>query len=513
MVNKADKFGYTPLHIAALNENSSIVLLLLSKGADVTARTRGNITALSFIARRTPDVLPKIVSRFDQAITLHEHELGDLDCEIKLDFKPLLSGNGRWETELMLCLEEVGQRHILKHPLCESFLHLKWLKIRKFFLVSLVFHSIFIGIFTSYIAVRFLWQMPDQSDILFWPVVVFISVLTCKELFQLAHGIRTYAKGWENILQWSVIVSTATVSLSRPDDESWQHHVAALAILLAWVELMMVVGRFPMFGIYVQMFTQVAINFFKFLGAYLCLIVGFSLGFSVLHNNYKSFANPLIGLLKTIIMMSGELDFEDFFYDEKSPVLYVGTSHLMLLTFVILVTIILTNLMVGLAVSDIQELRRCAGLDRMVRRTQLVAHLESLLFSKFLDYAPAKIIKPCRNGALLLRFPHYCTINIKPNDPREKKLPKDLIKSIYKLVIEKKNRKNPNFNSSIRYNFQSRSFSIGRSIKLSSDEPQKQFQDFVSQLERYLQNLVNRLDNLTNTLDIVAREFNISVPS
>lgn len=51
---------------------------------------------------------------------------------------------------------------------------------------------------------------------------------------------------------------------------------------------MIVVGRFPMFGIYVQMFTQVSINFIKFLAAYVCLIVGFSLGFNVLHKNYKS---------------------------------------------------------------------------------------------------------------------------------------------------------------------------------------------------------------------------------
>ena len=130
LVNKPDKFGYTPLHIAALNESSCIVILLLSKGADVTARTKGGISALNFIIRRTPDVLPRFVSRLDQAIALHDHELGDVDCELRLDFRPLIPG-GRGESDLMLCLVEVGQRHILKHPLCESFLYLKWLKIRK----------------------------------------------------------------------------------------------------------------------------------------------------------------------------------------------------------------------------------------------------------------------------------------------------------------------------------------------------------------------------------------------
>lgn len=35
----------------------------------------------------------------------------------------------------------------------------------------------------------------------------------------------------------------------------WQFHVAGIVIFLVWLELMMLVGRFPIFGLYVQMFT------------------------------------------------------------------------------------------------------------------------------------------------------------------------------------------------------------------------------------------------------------------
>lgn len=83
-MNQADSFGYTPLHMAALNEFSNYVLLLLAHGGDVTARTRGNVSVLSFIVRRTPDVLPKFVQRLDQAVRLHDHEIGDVDCELKV---------------------------------------------------------------------------------------------------------------------------------------------------------------------------------------------------------------------------------------------------------------------------------------------------------------------------------------------------------------------------------------------------------------------------------------------
>lgn len=507
-------------------------MLLLTKGADVTARTKGGVSALSFIVRRTPDVIPQFVSRLDEAIALHDHELGDVDCELRLDYRPLVPG-GRGESDLMLCLVEVGQRHILKHPLCESFLHLKWLKIRKFFLFSLIFHSIFVAVFTGYIIVTFLPSLnnPHLSQLFFWFVLMFTLILAFKEIFQVAHGIWVYAKGWENVLQWSVILTSAMV-LSRPVSD-WQHHVAALGSLFVWLELMMVVGRFPMFGIFVQMFTQVTINFLKFVGAYLCPIVGFSLAFCVLHTNYNPFKNPLVGLLKTIIMLSGELEFEDIFFDDKmenhdrkikdledknltgedfgEPILYAGTSHCMFLAFVILVTVILANLMMGLAVSDIQELRRNAGLDRLVRRAELVAHLESLLFSKLLDYAPKKILKACRSSALLLHLPHHCAIHIRPNDPREKRFPKEIIKSIYRLVSGKKTKAKSFGNNSVNSS-NDNGFGSNRIRRLYStssfNDSCQHFSDLAIEFKKFSLNIESRLDTLTVKVDTIAKEIN-----
>lgn len=101
------------------------------------------------------------------------------------------------------------------------------------------------------------------------------------------------------------------------------------------------------------MHFPVAMNFAKFLMAYSCLLIAFGLSFGVLFANYRSFKIIILGLLKTVIMMSGELEFEDIFYGSCN-VLYPGTSHIIFFLFVMLVTVILTNLLVGLAVSDIQ---------------------------------------------------------------------------------------------------------------------------------------------------------------
>ena len=83
-VNHQDKFGYSPLHIAALNEYGYCANLLLCHGADITVRTNGGTTALSMIVRKIPSVLPKFEDMLDQAITLAEHDINDVDCELKL---------------------------------------------------------------------------------------------------------------------------------------------------------------------------------------------------------------------------------------------------------------------------------------------------------------------------------------------------------------------------------------------------------------------------------------------
>ena len=144
-------------------------------------------------------------------------------------------------------------------------------------------------------------------------------------------------------------------------------------------------------------------------------------------------------MLKTVTMMAGELEFEDIFYGD-TPILYPVTAHGMFFTFVLLVTVILTNLLVGLAVSDIQGLQASAGLDRLSRQAELVSRLESLLFSKLLRKAPLAVILLFQRNALLRTSRYHLQFCIRPNDPRDTRLPRDIVLSIYKLVAERRDR-------------------------------------------------------------------------
>ncbi|KAH8303827.1 hypothetical protein KR018_008986, partial [Drosophila ironensis] len=464
-VNKADNYGYTPLHIAALNEFSSCVYTFIGKtsfylslehGADITARTDGHVSALSFIVRRTPEIIPKLMQKLDRSIKANDHEIGDVDCQIKLDFRLLVPSSSmeRGETELLLSLIEVGQKRILMHPLCETFLFLKWRRIRKFFLMSLAYHTLFVLLFTLYVIRVFVRCCKEGEPCMAqgyvstigYFVIVLNLVLLGKEVFQMAHGLHGYAKYWENWLQWTIVFGVllcVSPEILRTGDllavPIWQHHVAAVVILLVWLELMMLVGRFPIFGVYVQMFTKVAVNFGKFLLAYICLLVAFGLSFAVLFNDYPAFENITWSFLKSITMMSGELEFEDIFYGDYA-VKFPVTAHVIFLSFVLLVTVILTNLMVGLAVSDIQGLQVSATLDRLVRQAELVSRLESLFFSRLLRSAPTNLMQLCKRSALLRTSRDKLQFTIRPNDPRDNQLPEDIKLNVYKLVAERRDR-------------------------------------------------------------------------
>ncbi|CRL07025.1 CLUMA_CG019970, isoform A [Clunio marinus] len=460
-VNKADDFGYTPLHIAALNEFSSCAYMLIEYGADIIARTNGGVSALSFIVRRTPEVIPKYFAKLDSSIKVNEHEIGDVDCEIKLDFRCLVPNHERGETELLLAFIEVGQKRILKHPLAETFLFLKWRRIRKYFLFSLFYHSLYVLLFTIYAMQVFVNHCQKgncneetyvQAIAIIGYIVLFMNFsLMAKEIFQAAHGFVVYVRYWENWLQWMIIFGVFLSSYPQGEKlkdlstiDTWQFNVAGIVIFFVWLELMMLVGRFPIFGLYVQMFTKVAVNFSKFLLAYCCLLIAFALSFCILFSNYAPFESVPLSILKTIVMMIGELEFEDVFFtndgDQDQPVLHPITAHIMFLAFVILVTVILMNLLVGLAVSDIQGLQASAGLNRLTRQAELVARLEGLLFSKLLKKAPSKVLKFFRREALLRTSRYNLQLGIKPNDPREKRIPKDIMASIYKLVAERRDR-------------------------------------------------------------------------
>lgn len=86
--------------------------------------------------------------------------------------------------------------------------------------------------------------------------------------------------------------------------------------------------------------------------------------------------------VKSLLMLIGEADYETLFDEEENPradnLEYAILAHIIFVGFIIVVTILLTNLLLGLAISDVQELRVKAKLSRTERLIQQIDLLETL---------------------------------------------------------------------------------------------------------------------------------------
>ncbi|KAF0295463.1 Replication factor C subunit 3 [Amphibalanus amphitrite] len=258
-----------------------------------------------------------------------------------------------------------------------------------------------------------------------------------KEIFQLAQDPPQYFRNPENLAEWALMLFLVLIGTPVLDYiDTWQKHLGALSVIICWFELMMLVGRLPRLGLYIHMFSKVLRDFFQFLLAYASLVIGFAVAFAVLFPHYPPVGNPLRSFLKVLVMMTGEIEFADMFYpDENDGSILNPTASLVFTAFLFVMTIILMNLLVGLAVSDIQGLQRTAKLGRLVRLTEQMSHIEFTLFSKVMTrLLPEKVFACIAEMALVSPSSYRYTLVLRPNDPNDTRLTRDIMNSACRVA-------------------------------------------------------------------------------
>ena len=119
-----------------------------------------------------------------------------------------------------------------------------------------------------------------------------------------------------------------------------------------------------------------------------------------------AFDSPAWALVKTYVMMIGEFEFQGMFTDHDDPdkdvndaknIPFPEYSTLLFVVFVLFMSVIIMNLMVGLAVDDIKEIQEHAELYQISMHVRLVLESERFLsycmWSSFLtEYSTTKEI-------------------------------------------------------------------------------------------------------------------------
>ncbi|XP_034253450.1 uncharacterized protein LOC117652550 [Thrips palmi] len=334
-----------------------------------------------------------------------------------------------------------GQQNLLQHPLIESFLTLKWKKMAPFFYAIVAVHVLFVCALTGLVAQIYWWAGDQGAGVQVARVAVFVTtvIIALQEVLHLIQLRLMYIRDLESWLKWiaislSVVVAfvvfegvesaatapTVSVPLSAKDslDEAlggleqletaaglgaagagpgpgagpevsyevrgggrlgdrWERHVTTLAVLMAYTELLLLLCRFPRWGLRVLMFYKVAINVIKMLLTFSFLIVGFALSFFVQFRGEEPFPTLLESMGKTIVMGTSEFDYGDIFTGSNDSIV----GRMLFFIFLLLVPVVLMNLLVGLAVSDIATLETKGRKRGLVKQAEFLSTLERLVYS------------------------------------------------------------------------------------------------------------------------------------
>ena len=165
--------------------------------------------------------------------------------------------------------------------------------------------------------------------------------------------------------------------------------VSAIAITLAWINLLIYMRLLYGVGKFVILFTDVVATFFAVSYVFIILLMAFSLGFHTLLSHRENFESSRDALLKTMIMMSGEIEYGDIFFKEKPPkgwgddwdkghetVPFPFLTYSLFVVFFFMLAIVALNVLVGLTVDDIRNFLEDADLRKLSMRLKFVLEME-----------------------------------------------------------------------------------------------------------------------------------------
>ncbi|XP_076673134.1 transient receptor potential channel pyrexia isoform X2 [Andrena cerasifolii] len=394
-IDMRDKIDRTPLHRASYQGHCNCVRALIDHGGNLAAKTEAGVTVIHAIFTHIPKPVLFLQNILNSRVQRNNNPT-DKSSHVIVNFN-VLAPPGELQmgvvTSLIAAASGVEQLTILQHPLVETFLWLKWSKLRVFFFCLVFIHALLVLSLSGYSIILLQYGVD---------YILLRRILTCCSCLLYFHNMaqvlmdpRYYFKQFEIWLSFACATMSLAISLNTgytgdiniqekllntsQHTSQWMLHTMSVAILLGWIQMMLLVGRLPMCGYYALMFSTVLKNILKVLLAFVCLIVGFALSFAVLFHGNDQFRNSWRAVVKTVVMMMGEYEYGALLSDGKNGSSFLpATSRVVFLAFVMLASIVLMNLMIGLAVNDIQGLEKEGHIRQLLKQAEFVGHLERL---------------------------------------------------------------------------------------------------------------------------------------
>lgn len=272
----------------------------------------------------------------------------------------------------LMIIARSGQENLVKHEATLLLLKLKWRYIpRLFYYFNIFIYTIFLILLSIYSIsladygkqkIQFYLQLnstgtpsffntKEQSTLLYILLTTFIFINLIKEGIQLCFSHKiAYCLSLNNWIE-NTTYALSLISLNS-DDYDFQAGTCSVAILLAFFVLPLKMEKIQVIGLYVVAFCRILSNSLKFFPIFLIMLTGFVLSFKIRANfGVDHFEGSIQNqYMKGLSMVLGETDSGSMgLYDESI------INYIIYFLFIGLMSVIILNLLVGIAVSDIKE--------------------------------------------------------------------------------------------------------------------------------------------------------------
>ena len=379
--------------------------------------------------------------------------------------------------------ENIQFKHLMAHPTITSFLWMQGSKMLPYYYFNAAFCLVFYTILTSWIL-----KMTEDIDsnnvesaetaVLKWTTFTFLVVFTFKQIIQIMVSSCRHMIQFENILETILIIVTFCLMFdpleTRPKVAQWLtlsedaavRIMSACILLMSWMLMFCILGNHPQWSelsTLVAMFGRVSFNFFKYLVFFMVLVIAYGFCFYIQFRNPKGekmpgdlkphneyFSSLRKAMLKTIAMsLSGDI----FSSIEIDSFGWFGWA--LFISFIFFIFIVLSNLLNGLAVSDIRQLKDEAKVRTNVQRLKCIRRIEAIfqnkkysnLFIKFLLF-PFLICETVLGDSLFLfskRLPNRQAVFYPNKSNKEQSgkgkldisLPESMLEEAKRVVLNK----------------------------------------------------------------------------
>ncbi|XP_067043687.1 transient receptor potential cation channel subfamily A member 1-like isoform X3 [Acropora muricata] len=420
--------GYNCLDAAIMSGKKEICMEIIKhdKWREVLSnRKLEGVTPMRRLIEKYPQVAQTVM---DKCIEHSSHLDTDQNYSITYDFSFIYPkvGEDIDNKKERYCgaktMLDCHREELLFHPLTRQIVRMKWRKIglTVFFLGALLY-ALFLSVFSHYL---FCCSCSFQSNTamcineasihcskdLMVPQEYIIAIFCFINL--LFEGYQLYNERWmyldvSNFLEVSTYVTAiATVlplngGITGESDVQWATGV--ISLLLAYGVMLVQLQLLFCSGIYVTMLIEVLKSVFRVIVVFSVLFLAYGLIFYLLLGDELSYQNTYMSTLKVFDMMAGGIEFNHYFVEKNIPM--PDLARFIVFTFIIVMSLSFMNLLIGLAVGDIEAVQKNAELKRLKTQIEAIHQFEEKLPTRCLEklYKSRLIMKPNSQSNSFLR--------------------------------------------------------------------------------------------------------------